>query len=114
MNTEELALSVPGANDTKVQIQAPDGIPSGLPLSSLVSTALQGAMIIGILLSLAYLVYGGFFWLQSKGDKQQLDKARRILIYAILGLVIMSLSLVVVNVISQALTGDSVIMGSTP
>jgi hypothetical protein len=110
---KELALTVPDAKYTPIQIQPPEGIPTGLPLSNLVSTALHAAMIIGIFLSLAYLIYGGWFWLQSKGDKQQLDKARRILIYAVLGLVVMSLSLVVVNVISQALTGKSTI-GSTP
>lgn len=96
-----LALQVPGYGE----LQPPDKIPSGpqYSISNLASGAIEVAMIIGIILSLIYLVYGGFFWLQASGDKTKLDKARRIIIYSIFGLIVMSLALVVVNVIASAL-----------
>jgi len=96
-------FSVPGDNGTPVQISVPPGIPTNVSLGALASGFISVAMIIGIFLSLIYLVYGGIYWTQSKGNKETLDKARRIIIYAILGLVIMSLSLVGVNLISSAL-----------
>ncbi len=100
-----ITLKIPGPNGTQKQIDAPVGIPSGdkFSIGSIATGFIQIAMIIGILLSLLYLVYGGFFWIQSKGDKQTLDKARRIITYSILGLIVMSLALVIVNVVATAL-----------
>lgn len=99
-----LSLTIPGPNGS-VQIETPAGIPSGTryTVGSLSTTALQTAMVFGVLISLLYLVYGGWFWLQSKGDKEKLDKARRIILNSIIGLIVMALSLVVVNLIASAL-----------
>jgi hypothetical protein len=98
---ENFALTVPGLSGTPMQIQV-SGIPSGYTIGGLASGGIRIAMIVGIFLSLIYLLYGGWYWLQSKGDKQNLDKARRIIVYAVVGLIIMSVSMVVVNVISTA------------
>ena len=88
-----------------MQIETPLGIPSGpqYSIGSLASTFISAAMVIGILLSLFYLVYGGFYWLQSKGDKEKLDKARRIILNSIIGLIVMALSMVIVSFISASL-----------
>lgn len=106
-----LSLKIPGPNGSSVEIIPPPGIPSGAQFSIgfLATKFLELAMVIGIFLSLFYLIYGGFYWIQSKGDKEKLDKARRILLYSILGLIIMSLSLVIVNVIGKALGVETLI-----
>ncbi|OGH19091.1 MAG: hypothetical protein A2868_00215 [Candidatus Levybacteria bacterium RIFCSPHIGHO2_01_FULL_40_15b] len=98
------SLKIPGTGGTPVEILPPQGIPTGpeFTIGHLATVALQVAMISGIGLSLGYLVYGGFLWLQSSGDKQKLDKARRTIIYAIVGLIVMSLALVIVNVVASA------------
>lgn len=98
------SLKVPDPEGTPVELEAPPGIPSGeqFTIGHIATVALQVAMIFGILLSTGYLVYGGFLWLQASGDKQKLDKARRTIIYAILGLIVMSLALVIVNVMASA------------
>lgn len=113
---EKLALTIPGglSGTPPVEIRAPEGVPTGLSLPGLVNFFLQGLLVAGLLLSLAYLIYGGWFWIQSKGDKETLNKARRILIYAIFGIVVMSLALVAVNLVSQAFTGDTVIGAGGP
>ena len=87
----------------------PAGIPSGsgFTLEAIFTTLIQAAMVVGILISLVYLCYGGFYWVQSKGDKETLDKARRIITYSILGLIVMSLALVIVNLLI-AIVGSSV------
>ncbi|HVT01218.1 MAG TPA: hypothetical protein VHE53_03220 [Patescibacteria group bacterium] len=107
-----LALQIPGEQGP-VQIQAPQGIPSGstFTIGSIATSFIQLAMVIGIFMSMIYLAYGGFYWVQSKGDKQTLDKARRILTYAIIGLIIMSISLVIVNVVTTAFGVKSLIGG---
>lgn len=104
LNDKLISLSIPGPSGTSVKIQTPENIPSGsqFTIGSLATGFLQVIMVLGIFLSLFYLVYGGFFWIQSKGDKQTLDKARRIITYSILGLIIMSLALIIINVIATA------------
>lgn len=85
-------------------IQAPSGVPTGpeFTIGSIASLAIQLMLLIGIFLSLGYLIYGGFYWQAASGDKQKWDKARRIIIYSIFGLIIMSLALVIVNVVASA------------
>ncbi|OGH12340.1 MAG: hypothetical protein A2776_02505 [Candidatus Levybacteria bacterium RIFCSPHIGHO2_01_FULL_40_10] len=84
-------------------IPAPSGIPSGpgYSLGFIAKRGIEIALVFGILISMVYLMYGGFFWLQSKGNKELLDKARRIIINSIIGLLIMSFSLVIVSIITN-------------
>ena len=98
------SLKVPGPDGDLIELQAPPGIPTGeqFTIGHIATVFLQLAMVIGILLSLFYLVYGGFYWIQASGDKQKWDKARRTIVYAIFGLIIMSLALVIVSVVSSA------------
>ena len=104
MKESLIALKVPGLgpSDAPVEIQGPTGIPTNLSVTNLASGFLAVIMTVGIIVALFYMIYGGFFWIQSRGDKQKLDKARRIILYSLLGIIIMSLSLIVVNVISSA------------
>lgn len=106
MKDQLLSLKIPGSNGTpSMEILAPSNIPHGTDdsITNLATLGVSMAMVIGIILTLAYLVYGGIYWIQSKGDKTKLDKARRILLYSILGLVVMSMALVVVNVLTTAI-----------
>lgn len=100
-----IALKTPGMDPIKVT-----GIPSGADytIGSLAGGGIKIAMIAGIIMSLFYLTYGGFYWLQARGDKENLDKARRIILYSIVGLILMSLALVIVNILSTALGIDPV------
>lgn len=104
-----ISLTIPGANDTPTRISAPPGIPTSIPLGNLAGNLFVAAVGIGIILSLIYLVYGGFTWLQSGGKKETLIKARKIIMYSIIGLIIMSLALVIVNVITSAVGVESII-----
>ncbi len=100
-----ISLKVPtGDGTSSIEIHPPAGIPHGaeFTISSLATKFVEVAMVIGVILSLIYMTYGGFYWLQSKGDKEKLDHARRIIVYSILGIIIMALSLVIVNFITSA------------
>lgn len=98
------SLKIPGAEGTPVEIMPPEGVPTGpeFTIGSIASLAIQLALLIGIFVSLGYLIYGGFYWQAASGDKQKWDKARRIIVYAIFGLIVMSLALVIVNVVGSA------------
>ena len=91
-------------------INAPANIPHSSPdsITNLATLGVSLAMVIGVILAGAYLVYGGIYWIQSKGDKTKLDKARRILLYSILGIIVMSVALVGVNVLTTAIGLDTV------
>lgn len=107
-----LSLTIPGGpSGEPIEILAPSGIPTHISLGNLAGNLLGAATAVGILLSLLYLVYGGFFWMQSRGDKEKLAKARRIIIYSIMGFIVMSLALVIVNIIGNAL-GVETLIGS--
>lgn len=65
---------------------------------------------IGISGSIALLmfIYGGFLWLTSGGNTTQVDKGKKVLIWATLGIVLIASSYVIVTAIFQGLTtGDA-------
>jgi len=98
-----ISLTVPGPSLTPVKIIAPEGVPTGIGLGPLITAIIGVLILIGVVLSLMFMLYGGLYWVQSKGDKETLDRARRIILYSIIGLIVMSLSFVIVTVVSQAL-----------
>ena len=51
------------------------------------------------------IIYGGFLMVTSQGNEEAVGKGKKILIYAILGIVIIVLSGVIVNAVLQAGTG---------
>jgi TRAP-type C4-dicarboxylate transport system permease small subunit len=60
-----------------------------------------------VILSLFFLVWGGFNWLMSEGDKQRLGNARQKVVYAILGLIVAFFSFLIVNTIYAFLLGNN-------
>jgi len=105
MKEKLLSFTIPGSGE----IQAPPGIPTNVSISTIATNSLQAITAVGIILSLLYLTYGGFHWIQSKGDKETLDKSRRIILYSIIGLIVMVLSLVIVNIVGSALGVNTLI-----
>lgn len=98
---KNIALTLPG--DTPVKIVTPDGVPSNIQLVGLIRLVIEVLMVVGVILALMFLLYGGLYWMQAGGNKESVEKARKMIIYAIVGLIIMSLSLVIVNVFTTAI-----------
>lgn len=107
-----LSLKIPGPSGTQIEISPPAGVPAGarFSLGNILTIFLGFLMVVGIILSTAFLVYGGILWITSSGDKQKLDKARKTLLYSIIGLIVMSLSLLIINVLGKIL-GLNLIIG---
>lgn len=50
-------------------------------------------------LVLAVLIYGGFLYVTSAGSEQKAEQAKRVILYAIIGLILIGISAMIINVI---------------
>jgi len=102
-----LSLSIPEYGN----IIAPTGIPDGsnLSLQKIVTFFLTLLVIAGILLALVFITFGAFQWITSGGSKEKIDKARKKFLFSVMGLVIISLSFVIIGLVAGALGLDSLI-----
>jgi hypothetical protein len=93
-----LTLQIPGGNSITSPVK---GIPQGGPstLADIISVGFQLALLVGLFTCLFMLVWGGFDWMISQGDKQRLNQARQKLVFAIIGVTVMFLSFLLINVI---------------
>jgi len=57
------------------------------------------------LIAVIVMLYGGFVWLTSRGDEKKIDKAKRILLNGVIGLVIILVSWAIVLFIQRFITG---------
>ena len=68
-------------------------------LGPLIGTLIQFVFVLATIVALFFLIYGGFRWLVSGGDKTQVGAAREHIVAAIIGLVIIFLSYFILNLI---------------
>ena len=66
---------------------------------TLVSRLITLILIIAIVVSIFFLIYGGIKWITSGGDKTAVEGARNHIVAAIVGLVIALLAFFILNVI---------------
>lgn len=50
------------------------------------------------------LLYGGYLYISSQGEEGQVEKAKNIMLYSVIGIIIIGLSAVVVNVVINVAT----------
>ena len=74
-------------------------VTSNLEFGSVVGGVVNMIFIIAVVAALGFLVWGGFKWLTSGGDKEGVESARNTIIAAIVGLIIIFLSYVVLNLL---------------
>src|SRR3989344_1881691 len=104
------AFSIPGQQGTPVEISVPPGVPSpDISLGTILSFGISMMFFIAIILALIFLMGGGISWAMSGGDKEKLDKARRTLVFSIIGLVIVVLSFFIVTFIATLLNAPEIV-----
>jgi len=96
-----LAFTIDSGNGTPIPIQCPGNIPcGGTPaFNNILQAVIQLLFVIGIILALAYFIWGGINWITSNGDKAKVQAARNKIIYAIIGLFVMFLAFAIVNLL---------------
>ena len=63
--------------------------------------------VIGIVIAIVFLIYGGIKWILSGGDSKQVEGARSHIVAAIVGLIIVVGAFLILNVVFQVLTGNT-------
>ena len=102
-------MLVPSAFAQKVET-CPEGNFKGLcdlSFSNVLPGLISTIFIIAIVVALLYLIWGGFKWLTSGGDKQAVTSAREHIIAALIGLVIIFLAYFILNLVLQFFLGIS-------
>ncbi len=70
-------------------------------ISIITQHIIVAVFVVAILLTLAFLIFGGFKWITSQGEKEDVEKARSTIIAAVLGLAIVFLSFFIINFVLQ-------------
>lgn len=65
----------------------------------IIGTLIRLILIVAIVISLFFLIYGGIRWVLSGGDKTAVEAARNHIVAAIVGLVIVLLAFFILNLI---------------
>lgn len=71
----------------------------GLGFNNVIGPLITTIFIIGVVVALLYLIWGGFKWITSGGDKGGVQAAREHIVAAIVGLVVIFLAYFIVNLV---------------
>lgn len=74
---------------------------AGTSLTGLITTVINWMLAIAGLVAILFLIIGGFWYITSAGNEETAEKGKNTAINAIIGIVIIILSYVIVNVISN-------------
>lgn len=83
--------------------QPSQGININTSPSTIITNGISIVFIIAILLVLFFLIWGAFDWITSGGDKEKVAGARKKILAALIGLVILALSFVIAQVAGSIL-----------
>lgn len=92
---------------TSIPITPPTGSLINIKLENVPGFIINLLFAIGIVVVIAYLIYGGIKWVMSGGDKAGVEAARNHIVAAIVGLVIIVGAFLIINVVLTLLTGSS-------
>ena len=76
-----------------------------LDFQNLLPALISTIFLLAIIAALLYLIWGGFKWLTSGGDKAAVQAAREHIVAAIVGLVLIFLAYFILNVLLQFFFG---------
>lgn len=98
-------MTLPGAAFAQL-VGAP--VPSGTAQGDLASVILQiinyVLAIVGVV-ALAYLIYGGFRYITSGGNEDTIEEAKKIIVNAVIGIVVIGVAAALVNFVVRAVGG---------
>ncbi len=100
-----IALTISGPNGNPISIQGPKGIQTGGldSLGNIITTLLALLITFAIVFSLFMLIYAGWQWMTSAGDKQKVQQARQRITFVIVGLIVVFISFFVLSILGRFL-----------
>lgn len=78
-----------------------------ISIGQFIGNLISFIFIIAAIVALLYLIWGGFKWITSGGDKTNIETARSHIIAAVVGLIIIFLSYVILNLVWTFFFGSS-------
>lgn len=76
--------------------------PQARSLPDTIMVIINYALTIVGVIALAYIVYGGFLYITAHGDSNQVDTAKNIIVYAVIGIVVIGVAAAIVNFVVGA------------
>ena len=104
----QVLAAAPAAPD--LSIEKPENVQI-TNIGTLITGAVQGALLIAALLVFAYLIWGGIQWITSGGDKGKTQEARDRITAALVGLAVVAAAWAVMLII-QYFFGISILDGN--
>ncbi len=98
----DYVVNTPGCEGDKCLVN----VPTLKGFEVIVARFLQLAVAFGSLIVFIFLLYGGFLWVTAGADDQKISQAQKTITYAVIGLVLMIVSILVLKVIED-ITGVS-------
>lgn len=90
---------------TPIQINPPAGAITDFEVAKLPQFIITTLFVLGVIIAVVYLIYGGIRWIMSGGDKTGVENARNHIVAAIVGLVILVSAFFILNIVFTVLTG---------
>lgn len=98
------------------QFQLPDASSGGLgggisgetSLTGLIFTVINIALALAGLIAVLFLIIGGFRYITAGGNEDASGQAKKIIMNAVIGIIVVILSFVVVRVVANTLTSTSI------
>jgi uncharacterized membrane protein len=92
-------LSIPNSGGT--------GLPNDTSVSGLILRIINIALTVAGLVAVLFLIIGGFRYITSAGNEETAEQAKKVIINAVIGIVVIILAFVIVRVISNALVNNN-------
>lgn len=73
---------------------------SAAPLAAYAITIINGLLVLIGIIALVAIIYGGIKYLTSAGDTGSAEEAKKTIVYAVIGLIVIGLALIIVNFIA--------------
>lgn len=86
-----------------IPITPPPGSIGNVPVENIPQFIITLLFVIGIVIAVAFLIFGGIRWVLSGGDKTKVEAARGHIVASIIGLVIIAASFLIFSLVFQIL-----------
>jgi hypothetical protein len=92
--------------DIASEAQSPTGGGEALPgstttIGAYITSLLSAVMVIGTLMLLMYLLWGGIEWISAGGDSGKIQKARDKITQSVIGLIVLASTLAIFSLVQQ-------------
>ena len=96
----------------QIPLVAPAGSVENVAVQSIPQFVITLLFVVGLIIAIGFLIYGGIRWIMSRGDKAKVEEARGHIVSAIVGLVLIIATFFILNVVFTLLTGKAFNLGN--